>query len=643
MADIDRIIEELLGSRRISEGAAFSGHSYHDQPIIERGSDLRVRMEQRERERAARRQRDAQRRRQRARTKAPTPDKHERLDDWLLSRDFVQGRSDSSAFERSRRQEPQPERIREMRALERGGAVARLAYGSGSSAALFVQQAKLMADYEDDYEFYGGFSQYYPTYAAMTDHQLRGYFSWRSGVRAGHMEPAPLSFAFVYVYELLAGIGVEPGRAGFEALRAFGDAYRATDEANGAKLSGYLRRWLRDYAIYHEMPDLLATRPHDELGTSVIVLLRAEHALLRRHGLEPRIANEAARGDMPTEQQLFCALGATSTYHICEARLAKDEEALVTHVACDVFEALVAHCAKRRKSDYVEGVFGYATELPYTMFSAAIFSEETPHRDCEVRVSNLERYTCAGGRWRRLRACEASARSPELAVALHAVDRELREQLDYPFPLKERPVPKYLRKIVRDAVAARLAERAEAERRRVTIDFDKLGGIRAAAAMTQEALLTDEEREAPSAGVAAEGEPTRPTTEGAHAPATTPAASQPLEQPTPPPAATPPLEQPATAPQDVAHAPAATPADGTGATDVPFGLTALELRLLSGLLAGVPLTELLAPTDPFVSVVVDSINEKLFDTIGDAVIEFDGDVPQVIEDYLDDVRKVVQP
>ena len=35
------------------------------------------------------------------------------------------------------------------------------------------------------------------------------------------------------------------------------------------------------------------------------------------------------------------------------------------------------------------------------------------------------------------------------------------------------------------------------------------------------------------------------------------------------------------------------------------------------------------------------INEKLFDIVGDAVIEFDGDTPVLIEDYEQDVREIL--
>ena len=51
-----------------------------------------------------------------------------------------------------------------------------------------------------------------------------------------------------------------------------------------------------------------------------------------------------------------------------------------------------------------------------------------------------------------------------------------------------------------------------------------------------------------------------------------------------------------------------------------------------------------APPNPegqLLSLVIDSINEKLFDIVGDAVIEFDGDTPVLIEDYEQDVREIL--
>lgn len=634
MSDVDRIIEQLLGDRRMTESASFSTRSYSDQPILEKGSDLKARMEQRARERAERHEREARERRDRAhrsswnvvegvKTARPTreqlyanipprslqtsqpassPSYAALLDDIKRQEWSLEARLKADPRPGKRLTEEIPEPIKEMRKLEGAGVPRTLSYGSSSAAALFYRQARLMEDYEDDYAFSGSFVQYYPTYATLSNSQLRGYFSWRTKLRAGQMEPAPLSFAFVYAYELLMGIGTTPGRQGLEDLRAFGKAYRNIDELLGMRLNSYLRRWLEDYAVYHDIPEGYQRKATSEQNSSVLTLYQAEHAYLTQHQRKPHIPHSAARDIVPTDEQTFQALGAASSYHICSSRLAKAEPDLVRAAALDVFRALVMHCSKRRKTDYVEGLFGYASRIPYTMFSAAVFYEEEPHADCLIRVSDAEAYECINGRWWHTLAFETSSSSSELGLAMHAVDFELRQQLDYPYPLKQRQAPKYLQKIVRESVARCLEQRAEAERRRISIDLSKLGDIRAAAAVTQEALLTDEERGEDTVAVP---QPQAPQTQ----------APSPQEEPSS-------LAEP---PQPAQDGP----------------LSPEEAQLLAGLLAGTPASELAGTRAQFMSVLVDSINEKLFDIVGDAVIEFDGDSPCIIEDYVEDVREVL--
>ena len=41
------------------------------------------------------------------------------------------------------------------------------------------------------------------------------------------------------------------------------------------------------------------------------------------------------------------------------------------------------------------------------------------------------------------------------------------------------------------------------------------------------------------------------------------------------------------------------------------------------------------------SILADSINEKLFDTFSDNVIDFSSDSPQLIEDYTDELRQMI--
>lgn len=453
MPNIDDILERLLGDRRIREGAAFTTRTFSDQPLIERGSDFKQRVARREQDRAAREaRRDQRERRMEQREEVRAARRRQQEFIRQQERKATQGQQGTEASSGStsvaqplgQQKTPStgtsrapswsqrlfslapelesipgighankvPERIREMRKLERGGVPDRLAYGSTASASLFYRQARLMEDYEDAYEFNGTFSQYYPTYASMSDHQLRGYFSWRTKVRAGNVQQAPLSFAYVYLYELLCGIGTIPGEQGLEDLRSFGAAWREV-APEGASISSYLNNWIHDYAVYHGLSDQYHSHGFD-LAKQVLVLLRAEHAQLARDGRSPKVPNTHAEGPAPSPAETFHALGETATYHLGDSRLSKSEPELMALVASDVFAALVTHCARRRKTDFVEGLFGYATSTPYAMFPAAIFYEERRHPDATVVIDDYEEFVCTGGRWQRRLPTEAMFRNKEL-------------------------------------------------------------------------------------------------------------------------------------------------------------------------------------------------------------------------------------
>ena len=62
-------------------------------------------------------------------------------------------------------------------------------------------------------------------------------------------------------------------------------------------------------------------------------------------------------------------------------------------------------------------------------------------------------------------------------------------------------------------------------------------------------------------------------------------------------------------------------------------------RVVRALLVGQGAQAVLRPGDPFLSVVVESINERLFDLLGDAAIEDLGDGPQIVPDYLPDLKE----
>lgn len=499
-----------------------------------------------------------------------------------------------------------PEPIRQMRALGRS-AQAR----SWTDARLFVEQARLMEGFEDNCPYAGTFQSYFPTYDAMSDRQLRGYFTWRARVRSGSIEETSASFAYVYIYELLNGVGTEPGERGFAAIEAFWQAYRAFEPA----MDRYVRPWLIDYAVYHGLDPALA-EPYADVAhdRAVAVLAREEQRVLEAapaHG-QGRGRRRAARSyglDPAADEALLAALDELSTYRIRDARLYRDAPDDVLNVTCAVFDRLARYYHSSRSQGLVSSLFGTRHAMPHLMFASAVFYPVGRHPDCVYELGQTRRYECKNGIWTCDALHDGGGRSAKLGQVLRAVDRQLRAALDYPHPLKERGDPKYLTQLIEREVTDYLAWKRAHAPRRVEIDLSKLAGIRSAAAVTREALLVDEERE--DGPLPPKAVDPKVASETLAAPETckTPGPGESKESP-------------------------ARPVQ-SGEKDASIGLGVDELALLKALLGGQ------APAGN-TDLLVDAINEKLFDLLGDTAIEFGPDgAPALVEDYVDDVRSVM--
>lgn len=111
--------------------------------------------------------------------------------------------------------------------------------------ARFYRQAQFMAHYEDDFQVSAPFSTYFPSYQMMGYEQLRTYFSWRTKVRKGVVEPIAASYVYLYLYELLNNVGVESGSEGLSRLLMVWERARGFVE----KLDRYLKEWVKEYFV----------------------------------------------------------------------------------------------------------------------------------------------------------------------------------------------------------------------------------------------------------------------------------------------------------------------------------------------------------------------------------------------------------
>lgn len=331
----------------------------------------------------------------------------------------------------------------------------------------------------------------------------------------------------------------------------------------------------------------------------------------------------------------MAAINALSTYNLNNSRLNHSHHRDLRHVACAVYVRMARYYDTHRKTGIVASLFGEETAMPYTMFASAVFFAPERHVDCEYRLDPIHIYRCQNGFWECMRIHGSRQKSSKLGEMMRACDQCLRLALDPAHPLKEEKVPKYLTKIIDDEIAAWLSWDAAHQPVKIDIDLSQLGHIRSAAAQTREALLIDEEREdgtladveatyfeQPGAGPVLDtiAEPVATTMQQDEADAPTIPTEQfgvvaPLLAPAPTPAT-------------------AAPADITSAL-APAAEDYLRALLEQNAAQAASAVE---KSEQSEDMLVDSINETLFDLVGDTVIEFGAAGPQIIEDYEADVR-----
>ena len=534
-----------------------------------------------------------------------------------------------------------PDQYRKMREISRwqedpkGGAGRWL-----SEAELFYRQGLLMADFEDDCPYNGTFKSYFPTYNAMSDRQLRGYFTWRTQVRRGTVEETSTSFAFLYLYELICGIGVDDPLDGFNKIKAFWDAYRAFEPG----IDRFARVWLQDYAVFHRLDPKLLRDSKTVMFDNALIELRRAARDLAPAPTPPDLAPARRKTSEPTlplppdeahEERLMAAINALSTYNLNNSRLDRSHHRDLRHVACAVYVRMARYYDTHRKTGIVASLFGEEAAMPYTMFASAVFFAPERHEDCEYRLDPIHIYRCQNGFWECMRIHGSRQKSSKLGEMMRACDQRLRLALDPTHPLKEEKVPKYLAKIINDEIVAWLSWDAAHQPVKIDIDLSQLGHIRSAAAQTREALLIDEERED---DVPMEAEATlieQPNTESAPGMTAGPgeiATRQ--DEPDEPTVST--EEFGVVAPLLVSVPAPVTPASAEAANKLAPAADAFLRALLERNTAQATLA--VAQSGQSEDMLVDSINEALFDLVGDTVIEFGAAGPQIIEDYEADVR-----
>lgn len=148
-----------------------------------------------------------------------------------------------------------------------------------SAEKSMVRQGEFMAEVTDDFarRAFCGIAR--PIYGALSNPQLRTYFTWRTDVRRGVYREIDRPYIVLYCCELMNKIGVISSADAFGRLLAVWEGCRGF----AGWLDGVMPRWLKDFYAYNDLggqyPDVCACFPVETagFGESVAGLYRGEY------------------------------------------------------------------------------------------------------------------------------------------------------------------------------------------------------------------------------------------------------------------------------------------------------------------------------------------------------------------------------
>lgn len=434
---------------------------------------------------------------------------------------------------------------------------------SRGRAKNFYQQARMMADYDDDYPEFFAFKRFYPTYHDMNTGQLRSYFTWRSKIRQHVFEKTSTSYAFVYIYELLNNIGVDDAQDGYEKLLEFEEKYVRQFDIS---IDVYLQDWLKDYVLYYDLDEK-------------IIKQRFASEIKRDHDYEVLHHPEKF-----TAQGLAAVFAKKTTYWNSSKVINKNEKLFVQLLRYVWLELLDA---KKYGIAYYSAFVGKPDIIEKPIFAGSVFYLRK-QQVADHQIDAVRKYHFYQGKWQIHCDQQISRQRVNLNNFLHELDRVARTEFKLGRSIKPRFIDQAVLKAIDAGIAEYRIQEKKAQIDQIKIDFSDLDQIRANASKTRDSLLTDEEKQ---------------------------------------------LEQ-AEAQEEVEKQ-----ADETVKVDNDYGLDENEMFFLTALLMQQPWQTYLKQHHLMASILMDNINEKLFDEFGDVVLENnEQDQPQVITDYVDDLK-----
>lgn len=464
-------------------------------------------------------------------------------------------------------------RFHSMRSLYNGISF-RDSYNVRLQSVLFYRQATFMADFEDSYDEQTPFFMYSPDLSSMNYNQLRTYFTWRTKVRKGYVGKIPYSYVFVYIYELLNNIGVKDGYDGLKKLAFIWKTYRIFEES----IDKYMINWIRDYYITNDKP------------------MSFEELFELCPMLQPTF-------EFDENIDFYEKLLPLSHYKIEKSAFHNDENSILIRNSFNHTIKRLSEFAQEKGSNLHSMLYVDSKPVVWTPFKEAnfIIDSQLNKKRRTVVICDDEKYKFSGEYWYSIKPPIPKSNGKNLiSYIMKRIEQFYRKAKGYKYRLNvsadniamEFPLDELLSFIDKAIVEFY----RKSQQKVIFVDFEKLDTIRKNAEITQEKLIIND-------GTIKE------------------------------------IEQIITSEKPM---PKIEEIENSNNVFLTFSkaLSEIEKDLLKLIIQGknlIFLMEFLKEKGLMLEVLVDKINEKAFDKIGDNIIEISDEI-FIYDDYLDEVK-----
>lgn len=244
-----------------------------------------------------------------------------------------------------------------------------------SNETRFVKRAKELENHIESKSPFVPFMTYWPTYDSMTRDQSKWYFFWRNEVRHKRYPQTDLSYIFLYIYELINGIGWRDPFVGYTHLMEVWVAYRGAF----SKLDHYLVDWMSDFVRVTRL-----NVPLNETLSQISSRYSGESwdmELLRRFREEPLALS-------------YEAISSLSNYEISRSKFYMEGgQAVIEKVLPKVLTIVDAYLKKQQGMRLIE-LFnpGAPRQQERALFQSAVYDSSIYGETILLSVSDISRH-----------------------------------------------------------------------------------------------------------------------------------------------------------------------------------------------------------------------------------------------------------